>query len=93
MGNFEGYVKKQLLEYVEAERKKGVPLDVIEEKLRDAGHGMNIIDEVMYEFKEKEIGKKINHKDDVEKDLLGMLKKGFASFMAKANDIFLESNG
>ena len=86
MGNFEGYVKKQLLEYVESERKKGVPLEVIEEKLRDAGHEMNIIDEVMYELKEREIGRKIQHRDTVENDLIGKLKRSFSSFVAKASD-------
>ena len=30
MDTFHGYLKKQLLEYVESERKKGIPLEQIE---------------------------------------------------------------
>jgi hypothetical protein len=42
MDNFHVYLKKQLLEYVEAERKKGIPLEEIEKVLLNAGHQKNI---------------------------------------------------
>jgi len=87
MDNFHNYLKKQLIEYVEEERKKGIPIDEIEKILLDAGHKKNIIDEVFSELqKEKIENKKTPHKDPVEGDLVGMLKGAFSGFMAKASD-------
>jgi hypothetical protein len=86
MDSFHVYLKKQLLEYVEAEREKGIPLEAIEKTLRDAGHKKNIIDEVFQELeKEESGGKKETHKDPVENDLVGQLKNAFSQFMSQAN--------
>ncbi len=85
MDNFYNYLKKQLLEYVEAERKKGFPLEEIEKVLLDAGHSKNIIDEVFLELEKEESGKKVKpHKSEVENDLLAQLKNAFSQFMAQA---------
>ena len=87
MDNFHEYLKKQLIEYVEVERGKGIPLEEIEKVLLDAGHKKNIIDEVFEELKkEKAGGKEEKHKDPVENDLVGQLKNAFSQFMAKASD-------
>jgi hypothetical protein len=87
MDNFHVYLKKQLLEYVEAERQKGIPLEEIEKVLLDAGHRKNIVDEVFLELKKEKIeGKPAEqHKNETEKDLTGMLKGAFGKFMAQAN--------
>jgi len=86
MDNFHTYLKKQLLDYVEAERKKGVPLENIEQVLLNAGHKKNIIDEVFFEIKKENIDHKTtSHKDPVEKDIVSMVKKAFSDFMAQAN--------
>ncbi|MEK6916425.1 MAG: hypothetical protein AABW92_01660 [Nanoarchaeota archaeon] len=82
MDNFHHFLKKQLLEYVEAERKKGIPLKNIEKVLLDAGHEKNVIDEV---FLELEQGKSPEHKDPVEKDMVSQLKGAFSQFMGKAS--------
>ncbi len=83
--SFHVYLKKQLVEYIEAERKKGIPLEVIEKALFSAGHEKNIIDEALAELKKEELfGEKTKRKGFVEKDLAGMLKGGFAQFMSKA---------
>ena len=85
MDNFHTYLKKQLLEYVQEERKKGIPLKEIEKVLVDAGHKKNIVDEVFEELeKEKAGGKKTKHKDPIENDLVGQLKGTFSKFMGKA---------
>ena len=84
MDNFHGYLKKQLLEYIETERKKGIPLEQIEKVLLDAGHNKNIIDEVISELKQEQAGKKIEATSPVESDLAGMLKKGLGQFLAQA---------
>ena len=87
MDSFHNYLKKQLLEYVEAERKKGIPLEEIEKVLTDAGHKKNIVDEVFLELeKEKAGGKETKHKDPVENDLVGQLKNAFSQFMGKASE-------
>jgi len=86
MDSFHDYLKKQLIEYVEAERSKGIPLEEIEKVLLDAGHKKNIIDEVFHELEAQASGKKVEHKDPVEKDLVGQLKNAFAGFMAKSSD-------
>ncbi len=87
MDNFHVYLKKQLLEYVEAERKKGIPLEEIEKVLLDAGHRKNIIDEVFLEIKnEAATHKEAPHKNETEKDLSLMLKGAFSKFMAQASD-------
>ena len=91
MDSFHTYLKKQLLEYVEAERDKGVPLEKIEQVLVEAGHHRNIIDEVFEELKKEQAGKKTSHKDAVENDLVGMLKYSFREFMAKATKKEVES--
>src|SRR3989338_5967899 len=90
MDTFHGYLKKQLLEYVESERKKGVPLEQIEKVLADAGHGRNIIDEIMLDFKKEDAGKKVSNSDPVEKDLASQLKNAFSQFMASASDKNIE---
>jgi hypothetical protein len=83
--NFHIYLKKQLLEYIESERKKGIPLETIEKALLNAGHQKNIIDEVFFELKKEEAGKTLpKSKDPVENDISSMLKKGFSQFMAQA---------
>ncbi len=82
--NFHIYLKKQLLEYVESERKKGIPLDAIESTLLNAGHQKNIIDEVFLDLKKEEIGKEVPpKKDPIENDMVAMLKKGITQFMAQ----------
>ncbi len=84
--SFHIYLKKQLLAYVENERKKGVPLEEIEKVLLNAGQDKNIIDEVKAELIKEESGIKPEKIDNpVEKDIAGQLKNAFASFMAKAN--------
>ena len=84
MDNFQHFLKKQLVEYVEAERKKGIPLKNIEKVLLDAGHDKNIVDEVFLEL-EKSPAKETKHKDPVENDLVGQLKGAFGQFMAGAS--------
>jgi hypothetical protein len=86
MDNFHEYLKKQLIEYVESERSKGIPLEEIEKVLLDAGHRKNIIDEVFLELEKEKAGKDTKHADPVEKDMVSMLKKGFGSFMAQASN-------
>jgi hypothetical protein len=87
MDNFHTYLKTQLVEYVESERSKGVPLEEIEKVLMNAGHKKNIIDEVLDEIKkEHTTGKETKHKDPVENDLVSQLKTGFLQFMAKATN-------
>jgi hypothetical protein len=87
MDNFHSYLKKQLVEYVEVERKKGIPLPEIEKVLLDAGHKKNIIDEVLYEIKKEHVdNKETNHKDPVEQDMVQMLKNAFNQFMSKATN-------
>lgn len=83
MDNFHIYLKKQLLEYVEAERQKGIPLEEIEKTLIDSGHHKNIIDEV---FIELEKSKPTTHKTEVESDLISQLKNAFSQFMARASN-------
>jgi len=86
MDSFHEYIKKQLSDYVEQERAKGIPLEKIEEVLLNAGHGKNIIDEVFQELEKENAGqKKTQHKDPVENDLITMLKQGFEKFMAQAS--------
>ena len=86
MDSFHTYLKKQLLEYVTAERKKGIPLQQIEKVLLNAGHKKNIVDEVFTELEKEEAGaKKEQHEDPVESDLIGMLKSAFSQFMAQAS--------
>ncbi|MFH2020795.1 MAG: hypothetical protein ABIJ34_05235 [archaeon] len=86
MDSFHAYLKKQLLEYVESEKKKGIPLEQIEETLLSAGHQKNIVDEVVAELrKEETTGKKTDHKDPVESDLVGQLKNSFKMFMANSS--------
>jgi hypothetical protein len=83
--SFHVYLKKQLVDYIEAERKKGVPLETIETSLLNAGHDKNIIDEVVSDLKKEELGKKVpEKKDPVENDIMGMLKKSFSQFMAQS---------
>ena len=87
MDNFHTYLKTQLVEYVEAERAKGIPLEEIEKVLMNVGHKKNIIDEVFDEIKkEHTTGKVTKHKDPVENDLVAQLKNGFSQFMAKASN-------
>jgi hypothetical protein len=85
MDSFHFYLKKQLLEYVEAERKKGIPLEQIEKVLLDAGHKKNIIDELFLELEKETAGQKVHHKKPIENDLIAMLKNAFLQFMAQAN--------
>ena len=80
------YLKKQLLEYVEAERKKGIPLEKIEKVLLDAGHKKNIIDEVFEELVKEGPNTKSDSKDPVANDLVSQLKGVFGKFMAQASD-------
>ena len=85
MDSFHTYLKKQLLEYVEAERKKGIALEQIEKVLLDAGHQKNVVDEVFAELEKEEVGgKEEKHDNVVEGDLIGMLKNAFSQFMAQA---------
>jgi hypothetical protein len=84
MDNFHGYLKKQLLTYIDAERKKGIPLEQIEKVLLDAGHNKNIIDEVVSDLKQEQTGKKVEPTSPVENDLASMLKKGLGQFLAQA---------
>lgn len=85
MDSFHIYLKKQLLEYIEAERKKGIPLEQIEKVLLDAGHEKNIVDEVFSELEKEEAGgTPEKHDEPVENDLIGMLKSAFTQFMAQA---------
>lgn len=84
--SFHVYLKKQLLDYVENERKKGVPLAEIEKILLHAGHDKNIIDEVLSDLKIIDSGKQDKIKNPVEKDVASMLKDGFAMFMAKSKE-------
>ena len=87
MDSFHEYLKKQLIQYVEAERAKGIPLEEIEKVLLDAGHKKNVVDEVFEELKkEKAGGKEEKHKDPVENDLISQLKNAFSQFMAKGSD-------
>lgn len=86
MDNFHVYLKKQLLEYVEAERKKGVPLEEIENILLNAGHKKNIIDEVFLELEKQGPNKESNAKDPVANDLVSQLKGAFGKFMAQASN-------
>jgi uncharacterized membrane protein len=84
--SFHTYLKRQLLEYVEAERKKGIPLIEIEKVLLNAGHDKNVIDEVFYELKQEQTGHKpIQHKNPVEQDIVSQLKGAFKQFMAQAS--------
>ncbi|MBN2367788.1 hypothetical protein JXC34_02125 [Candidatus Woesearchaeota archaeon] len=85
MDSFHTYLKKQLLDYVESERDKGVALEQIEQVLLNAGHQKNIVDEVFDELKKEQAGKKTSHSDPVENDLVGQLKSAFQQFMAKAS--------
>jgi hypothetical protein len=85
MDNFHGYLKKQLLEYVEKERAKGIPLEQIEQSLLNAGHGKNVIDEVFAELEKEQAGKKVATTGNVNKDFVSMLKEGFSQFMAQAS--------
>lgn len=86
MDNFHNFTKKQLIEFIEKERQKGVPLEEIENTLLNAGHNKNIIDEVILELEKEEAGrKKTKHKDPVEKDLISQLKNAFSQFMAQAS--------
>ena len=87
MDNFHVYLKKQLIEYVEAERKKGIPLEEIEKVLLDAGHRKNIVDEVFLELKKEPTASQSSSqsKNETEKDLSSMLKGAFSKFMAQAN--------
>lgn len=86
MDNFHVYLKKQLLEYVEAERKKGVPLEKIEQVLLDAGHKKNIIDEVFLELEKEGPNTESKAKDPVANDLISQLKGAFGSFMSQASN-------
>ncbi len=86
MDNFHVYLKKQLLEYVEAERKKGISLEEIEKVLLNAGHKRNIIDEVFEELEKDSADKESNAKNPVENDLVSQLKSAFGKFMAQSND-------
>lgn len=86
MDSFHNYLKKQLVEYVEAERKKGIPLIEIEKVLLDAGHKKNIVDEVFLELKKEVAGKTTKHKDPIENDLVNNLKGAFSKFMAKSSN-------
>lgn len=86
MDNFHVYLKKQLLEYVEAERKKGIPLEEIEKVLLNAGHKKNIIDEVFFELEKKGPAAETKSKDPVEKDFVSQLKSVFGKFMAQSSD-------
>ncbi|MEM3373762.1 MAG: hypothetical protein QW757_03770 [Candidatus Woesearchaeota archaeon] len=84
MDSFYVYLKKQLLNYVEAEHKKGIPLEVIENNLLNAGHDKNIIDEVLIEIKKEEKGKKVvESKDPVKKELNSNLKESIVNFFGK----------
>jgi len=86
MDSFHNYLKKQLLEYVKAERKKGIPLKQIEKVLLDAGHQKNAVDEVFSELEKEEAGMAPEkHKEEVENDLISMIKSGFTQFMAQLN--------
>lgn len=86
MDSFHVYLKKQLLQYVEEERKKGVSLEQIEKTLLDAGQHKNIIDEVFSELEKEEAGLgETKHKDPVENDLISQLKNAFSQFMAQAS--------
>ena len=85
MDSFHSYLKKQLLEYVESERKRGVPLDQIESVLLNAGHQKNILDEVFLEIKNEAVGKaQTKHEDAVENDMVGQMKSAFKQFMGQA---------
>ena len=87
MDSFHPYIKKQLLEYVKAERKKGVPLKKIEEVLLDSGHQKNILDEVFTEFKEEYSEKPVQKiTDDVGDDIITQLKNAFKEFVAKSSE-------
>ncbi|NTV22972.1 MAG: multidrug effflux MFS transporter [Nanoarchaeota archaeon] len=85
MDSFQIYLKKQLSEYVAAERKKGVALPEIEKTLLDAGHHKNIIDEVFLEMEKERSGQKVVQKNPVEKDFSSQLKGAFGKFMSQAN--------
>jgi hypothetical protein len=90
--SFHIYLKKQLLDYIEAERKKGIPLEEIEKVLLNAGHDKNIIDEVKIELIKEESGKKVESiGNPVEKDISSQLKNAFSMFMAKASKKEIES--
>jgi hypothetical protein len=86
MDNFHGYLKKQLLDYVEAERKKGIPLEEIEKVLLDAGHKKNIIDEVFLDLEKHGPNKEASSNNPVKNDLVSQLKSAFGKFMAQASD-------
>ncbi len=85
--SFHIYLKKQLLDYVESERKKGLPLEQIEHALLNAGHEKNLVDDVFTEMRKGNTEVKLEEKTQaVEKDLSGMLKGAFSQFMAKASE-------
>jgi hypothetical protein len=85
MDSFHVYLKKQLIDYVESERKRGVPLDQIESVLLNAGHQKNIIDEVFAEIRQEAAGsKQVRHEDPVENDLVGQMKSAFKQFMSQS---------
>ena len=86
MDNFHVYLKKQLLEYVEAERKKGIPLEEIEKVLLNAGHKKNIVDEVLFELEKKGAATESKSKDPIEKDFVSQIKSVFGKFMAQSSD-------
>ncbi|MEM4397094.1 MAG: hypothetical protein QW757_00550 [Candidatus Woesearchaeota archaeon] len=81
MDSFYVYMKKQLLAYVEAEHKKGIPLETIENTLLNAGHDKNLVDEVFSEIKKELEGKKTQQpKDEIKKDIEVPLKESIFSF-------------
>ena len=91
MDNFHGYLKKQLLDYVEQERARGVPLDAIERVLLDAGHHRDIVDEVFHELQHEQAGLPTEQHKGVEGDLVSQLKGAFSQFMAQASSKEVEA--
>jgi hypothetical protein len=90
--SFHAYLKKQLLEYVENERKRGVPLAEIEKVLLNAGHDKNIIEEVRLELEQEEAGKKVEKTNNpIEKNIGSQLKNAFSMFMAQASKKDIQS--
>jgi hypothetical protein len=84
MDSFHEYIKKQLVTYIQAEKKKGFKEEEVEKRLLDAGHHKNLIDEVMEELRKEESGKTVEKpKDEVSKDLVFDLKGSILNFFKK----------
>lgn len=82
--DFHEYLRKQLIQYIKEEQKKGFSLDEIETVLVDVGHHKNLIQECFDDIKNEHKGKEVKEpNDELEKDFVSDLKNSIENFFGQ----------